>query len=560
MGTGLRTSDGGLSPDSVSKGTSRNSPTEIEAESGLEFPFLWSSMKIYWGCFLIAFALVGCGGGGGSSQSTPEEPAGAEFAFGTLSGRAASTNPPLTTNSNKIAATALTGIITSLRLRDQQLEPGEGRLVFTIQPSPTGNRDIYSSNLDSTDLVQITSTPGVDEIWSTVSPDGKKVAFQAVGIGGDQEIFVMNLDGSGRVQLTENNVNDFRPRWAPTSTSLTYYDTTGDVYAINVSTKAITPIAVDQYFNKHPVFSPDGQSVIFVSYNREGDEQHHLYRTSSSGGGADFLYYSGAPAFEEYPGFSQDGTFNTFMRAGTVYYRPFEGRYEPFLVDVQQGMEVFSPDSKRVAYTSIDDLFAEFGYLRIYFRDVEGGPVTELFPDLNTVDFEYPSYVPAPKEVIFVGGPSLFGSRLSGFVFSQAGPNVKALLGFDATTPTSAVVTKQTPNDTVSPNLVYSIDADTVTDISYAHAPYWKPTKVVGGGTNIGTADGALVSIDSATGKIVAVLPFSGARSDKAGYRDDGGIRVFTGNFLGVFDGSGKNLGSASEVRVNVLTGEIQAL
>lgn len=516
-------------------------------------------MRKNWGFALLAFVAVGCGGSaGGGSANTPEEPAGAEFAFGSLSGRAASTNPPLTTNSSKIAATALTGIITSLRLRDQQLEPGEGRLVFTIQPSPTGKRDIYSSNLDSSELVQITNTPGIDEVWPTVSPDGRKIAFQAVGTGGDQEIFVMNIDGSGRVQLTDNSLSDFRPRWAPTSTSLTYYDTSGDVYAINVSSKAVTPIAVDQYSNKHPVFSPDGQSVIFVSSNREGDDQDHLYRTSSSGGGADFLYYSGGLAFENYPGFSPDGTFNTFHRAGSVYYRPFEGRFEPLLEEVAQGMDVFSPDSQRVAYVAVDDLFAEFGYYRVYMRNVEGGPVSELFPDLNTVDFEYPSYVPAPKEVIFVGGPSLFGSRLSGFIFSQAGPNVKALFGFDATTPTSAVVTKQTPNDTVSPNLVYSIDADTVTDISYAHAPYWKPTKVVGGGTNIGTADGALVSIDSATGKIVAVLPFSGSRNDKSSFNDEGGIRVFTGNFLGVFDASGKDHGPSTEVKVNVLTGQLE--
>ena len=131
------------------------------------------------------------------------------------------------------------------------------------------------------------------------------------------------------------------------------------------------------------------------------------------------------------------------------------------------------------------------------------------------------------------------------------------MLGFDAATPLSAVVTEQTGLNSQGPNLVFSIDADIVTDISYAHAPYWKPTKVVGGGTSIGNASGALVSLSSTSGKIVAVLPFTGARSAGTSVVDEGGTRVFRGEFLGVFDSSGKNLGPASEVRLDVESGEL---
>jgi len=45
------------------------------------------------------------------------------------------------------------------------------------------------------------------------SPDGRKIAFQSGPIG-EEAIWLMNIDGTGKVQLTDNTSNVY-PHWSP---------------------------------------------------------------------------------------------------------------------------------------------------------------------------------------------------------------------------------------------------------------------------------------------------------------------------------------------------------
>lgn len=497
--------------------------------------------KLCWGLILSAVVVGGCGGGGGGAGKDPGGTADVAFELGKLSGRAASTNPPLTTNSPNITATSLTGLITLLRLRDQQLEKGEGRIVFSSRAgNQTGvNRELYSCNLDGSDLVRITNTPGIDERMCAVSPDGKRIAFVALGTGGDNEIFVMNIDGSNRVQLTNNNAQDYTPRWSPAGTAIVY-ESNQNIYRVNVNTKVETPIVADLNPSVQPDFTADGQNIIFNSFNRLGDGKLQFHSVPAGGGPVTLFLSTAQDKF--FPRLSPDGLSILYMSGTQLWKQTLGGQPVAVAGVTTPESYTWSPDAKFIA-------FSGDGSNALFISNGNGSGAYEVLPDLEAEKFN-PSFVPAPSEVIFVGSGSLFGSRLAGFIFSQAGPQVRALLGFDAATPSSAVVTRQTGENNQGPNLVYSIDADTVSEISYAHAPYWTPVKVVGGGTSVPAADGALVSIDGVTGRVVAVLPFAGVRSH-ASFREEDGQQVFTGNFLGVFDGSGKNLGPASEVRLD---------
>ena len=53
------------------------------------------------------------------------------------------------------------------------------------------------------------------------SPDGSKIAFIS-NIGGDLEIYFMNIDGTNPVQLTDNTFGDIDVRWSPDGSRLLF--------------------------------------------------------------------------------------------------------------------------------------------------------------------------------------------------------------------------------------------------------------------------------------------------------------------------------------------------
>ncbi|MFC2136155.1 T9SS type A sorting domain-containing protein [Bacteroidota bacterium] len=127
--------------------------------------------------------------------------------------------------------------------------------------SPNGNKiafcsttGVYTINVDGTDLQQLTTENCNVPVWS---PDGTRIAF--VGGSPDEDIYIVNSDGTGLVTVTTNPFNDFVPSWSPEGTMFVYEDDrygydeifTIDIYGWNPT--RLTTIGT----NTGPVWRPD---------------------------------------------------------------------------------------------------------------------------------------------------------------------------------------------------------------------------------------------------------------------------------------------------------------
>jgi Tol biopolymer transport system component len=117
-------------------------------------------------------------------------------------------------------------------------------------------------------LVLLALLPGVMMTSAQDGPQGR-IAFAGY-VEDDYEIYVVNADGSGLQQLTDNDTDDYWPRWSPDGTRIAYTTMlSSDVYAlrlIDVATGTISAPFGDQLVDDYaPSWSPDGTRIVVCS-------------------------------------------------------------------------------------------------------------------------------------------------------------------------------------------------------------------------------------------------------------------------------------------------------
>lgn len=150
------------------------------------------------------------------------------------------------------------------RLRTPSWSADGKRIVFAS--SAKGFSDLYIINRDGTGLQQLTQ----DEHGSfepTFSPDGQHLAFVSTR-DGDPEVYRMRADGTEAQRLTAFHMEDTAPRWAPSADRIAFvsnrqgHDDLFVMAADGAFQTALTKGEGDK--GGDLVWSPDGQRVLFV--------------------------------------------------------------------------------------------------------------------------------------------------------------------------------------------------------------------------------------------------------------------------------------------------------
>ena len=211
-----------------------------------------------------------------------------------------------------------------------ELSPDGSRIAYTrgIATQTSGEADhIYV--IDSTGSgrpKQLTEGSFTATLWPTWSPDGSRLAF-AQGEGDSSSIWVMNANGKNGRALTEDDLvedatftPDEFPTWSPDGERIAYTtflpDGNDDIFVMNADGSSPTRLTSGPEYDADPDWSPNGR---LIAYSRDGD----IYTMRPDGSRARQL--TRGSARDGAPAWSRDGRWLAFARAdesGTTYAGP----------------------------------------------------------------------------------------------------------------------------------------------------------------------------------------------------------------------------------------------
>jgi Tol biopolymer transport system component len=194
------------------------------------------------------------------------------------------------------------------------LPDGERLLLATITLSGTqGNLDVSRIGRDGAGLTKVVGDQDgklSHQDWPSPSPDGRRFAFSSTH-DGNQEIYSADLDGSNLVRLSQSPGIDAHPDWSPDGERIVFAtDRWGGLELATVKpdgtglTRLTDSLGLDDY----PVWSPDGTRLAWVS-NRDG--QHEVYVARLDG--SDVRNLTQHPGRDTFPVWTADGRGVTFV-------------------------------------------------------------------------------------------------------------------------------------------------------------------------------------------------------------------------------------------------------
>ena len=94
---------------------------------------------------------------------------------------------------------------------DAVWSPVDNRIAF-VSPEP-GNDELFVINMDGSGLTQLTHNDWEWDKYPTWSPDGQQIVFWSNRATRRKQIWIMNADGSNVRNLSNNEFNDWEPVW-----------------------------------------------------------------------------------------------------------------------------------------------------------------------------------------------------------------------------------------------------------------------------------------------------------------------------------------------------------
>jgi Tol biopolymer transport system component/(2Fe-2S) ferredoxin len=282
-----------------------------------------------------------------------------------------------------------------------------GKIAFTSDRD--GNQEIYVMNNDGTGQVRLTNNPGADD-YPAWSPDGMKIAFVSQTASGGYVIKLMNADGTGQTELTpvaveQNYCNNYGfscgLSWSPDGTKIAFTDS-ANIVVINIDGSDRVNLTNGPAIDLNPSWSPDGSRIAFARNTAPPSIRSLIYTMNADGTNQTVFNGSGSSGNfgDKDPAWSPDGNriaaiLNRYpIDISDLCIMNADGtRYTiDFGIERDHSSPVWSPDGTKIAFGGILDPNVQYTNSEIFVINADGRGITRL---TNTPGYEnYPSWQP----------------------------------------------------------------------------------------------------------------------------------------------------------------------
>jgi len=174
-----------------------------------------------------------------------------------------------------------------------------------VATSRQQNQDLYIINADGSGSVNLTNTGfSITETNPSWSATGKIAYEKTNSSGGDAQIWVINADGTGNAQFSGITQSlPSAPMWSPDGNKLAFVSG-GEIWVINADGTNERRVTTNSTIDNSPDWSPDGTKIVFTSGNS-------VSVINADGTNEALLANNGST-----PSWSPDGTKIAFSRSG----------------------------------------------------------------------------------------------------------------------------------------------------------------------------------------------------------------------------------------------------